>query len=64
MPSIVTGRVKKIVRYGIFIELEPKVVGLLHKSNLSEDHQLEVGQEIEVRITRIDKEGKKLDFMI
>ena len=62
VPSTVTGKVKKIVRYGVFIELEPKIVGLLHKSHLSEDFELEVGQEIDVRITRIDKESKKVDF--
>ena len=62
VPSTVTGKVKKIVRYGVFIELEPKIVGLLHKSHLSEDYELEVGQEIDVKITKIDKESKKVDF--
>jgi ribosomal protein S1 len=54
--------VKKIVKYGAFIEIEPKIVGLLHKSHLSEDMELEVGQEIDVKIVKIDKESKKLDF--
>jgi small subunit ribosomal protein S1 len=62
IPSTVTGKVKKIVRYGVFVELEPKIVGLLHKSHLEENIELEVGQEIDVKIIRIDKEGKKLDF--
>jgi ribosomal protein S1 len=64
VPSTVTGKIKKIVQYGAFIELEPKIVGLLHKSHLHEGSELEVGQEIEVRITRIDKESKKVDFSI
>jgi small subunit ribosomal protein S1 len=62
IPSYVTGKVKKIVKYGAFIEIEPKIVGLLHKSHLSEDMELEVGQEIDVKIVKIDKESKKLDF--
>jgi ribosomal protein S1 len=62
IPSYVTGKVKKVVRYGAFIEIEPKVVGLLHKSHLSEDVELEVGQEIDVKIVKIDKESKKVDF--
>jgi small subunit ribosomal protein S1 len=62
IPSYVTGKVKKIVKYGAFIEIEPKIVGLLHKSHLSEDIELEVGQEIDVKIVKIDKESKKLDF--
>jgi small subunit ribosomal protein S1 len=62
VPSTVTGKIKKIVQYGAFIELEPKIVGLLHRSHLNEDIELEVGQEIDVKITRIDKESKKVDF--
>lgn len=62
IPSIVTGKVKKVVRYGVFVEIEPKVVGLLHKSHLGEDAEFEIGQEIEVKIVKIDKESKKLDF--
>jgi small subunit ribosomal protein S1 len=62
IPSYVTGKVKKIVKYGAFIEIEPKIVGLLHKSHLTEDIELEVGQEIDVKIIKIDKESKKLDF--
>jgi small subunit ribosomal protein S1 len=62
IPSYVTGKVKKIVKYGAFIEIEPKIVGLLHKSHLSEDIELEVGQEIDVKIIKIDKDSKKLDF--
>lgn len=62
IPSIVTGKVKRVVRYGIFVEIEPKIVGLLHKSHLDENDEFEVGQEIEVKIVKIDKESKKVDF--
>jgi ribosomal protein S1 len=64
VPSTVTGRVKKIVRYGAFIEIEPKIVGLLHKSHLNDEIDIQVGQEIEVKITKIDKESKKVDFVL
>jgi len=62
IPSVVTGRVRKVVRYGVFIEIEPKIVGLLHKSQLDENSDFEIGQEIEVKIVKIDKESKKVDF--
>jgi|NOAtaT_6_FD_contig_71_1874913_length_3496_multi_2_in_0_out_0_3 ribosomal protein S1 len=62
IPSVVTGKVKRVVRYGVFVEIEPKVVGLLHKSHLQEDQEFEVGQEIVVKIVKIDKESKKVDF--
>jgi ribosomal protein S1 len=64
IPSVVTGKIKKVVRYGVFVEIEPKVVGLLHKSQLDEDCEFEIGQEIEVKIIKIDKESKKLDFTL
>lgn len=65
VPSIVTGKVKKVVKYGAFIELEPSVVGLLHKSNFDQDViELEPGQDIEVKLIRIDKENKQLDFSV
>lgn len=64
VPSVVTGKVKRIVKYGIFVELEPKIVGLLHKSHLNEDMQFEVGQEIDVKIVKIDRESKKVDFTV
>ena len=62
IPSFVTGKVKRIVKYGLFVEIEPKIVGLLHKSHLDENSEFEVGQEIEVKIVKIDKESKKVDF--
>ena len=62
IPSSVTGKVRKVVKYGVFIEIEPKVVGLLHKSQLDENSEFEIGQEIEVKIVKIDKETKKVDF--
>lgn len=64
VPSVVTGKVKRIVKYGVFVELEPKIVGLLHKSHLNEDMQFEVGQEIDVKIVKIDRESKKVDFTV
>lgn len=62
VPSSVTGKIRKIVKFGVFIEIEPKVVGLLHKSQLDENTEFEVGQEIEVKIVKIDKDSKKVDF--
>ena len=62
IPSFVTGKVKRVVKYGLFVEIEPKIVGLLHKSHLDENSEFEVGQEIEVKVVKIDKESKKVDF--
>jgi len=63
---IVKGKVTKITNFGVFVELEPELEGLLHVSELS-DHKIEnpesfvkVGQELEVRILRIDPAERKI----
>lgn len=56
----VTGTIKKVMPYGIFIELESGITGLLHKSNLSDDIDLETSQEINVKIKSVDASAKRI----
>jgi len=60
------GKVTKITNFGVFVELEPDLEGLLHVSELA-DHKVEdpeeivkVGQKIEVRIIKIDPDERKI----
>ena len=62
----VIGKVTKITNFGVFVELEPELEGLLHVSELS-DQKIEnpetfvkVGQELDVRILRIDSTDRKI----
>jgi ribosomal protein S1 len=54
--------------FGAFVEIAPGVEGLLHVSQISEDRvenpkdALEVGQEIEVKITKIDRKNEKVSL--
>jgi small subunit ribosomal protein S1 len=64
--SLVKGKVTKITNFGVFVELEDDLEGLLHISELA-DHKVEnpedivqVGQELEVRILRVDTEDRKI----
>ncbi len=64
--SQVVGKVTKITNFGVFVELEPELEGLLHVSELS-DQKVEnpetfvkVGQELDVRILRIDSNDRKI----
>ncbi len=64
--QIVRGKVTKITNFGVFIELEPDLEGLLHVSELA-DHKVEdpheevkVGDEIEVKILRVDTAERKI----
>ena len=64
--QIVKGKVTKITNFGVFVELEPELEGLLHVSELA-DHKVEdphdevkVGVEIEVKILRVDPQDRKI----
>ncbi len=64
--KVVTGSVTKLTNFGVFVQLEANLEGLLHISELS-DHKVEnpeqivkVGDEIEVRILRVDTSDRKI----
>ena len=64
--TIVTGKVTKITNFGVFVELEPELEGLLHVSELAShkvsnpEEEVKVGEDIEVRILRVDLDDRKL----
>ena len=64
--SIVTGKVTKITNFGVFVELEPELEGLLHISELSDqkiespESLVKVGDPIEVRVLRVDSHDRKI----
>lgn len=63
---IVKGKVTKITNFGVFVELEEDLEGLLHVSELSDEHiddphqAVEIGQELEVKILRVDTQDRKI----
>ena len=64
--QVVTGSVTKITNFGVFVELQDELEGLLHISELA-DYKVEnpedivkVGEEIEVRVLRIDNVDRKI----
>lgn len=68
--DIVKGTVVNLLDFGAFVKLESGVDGLLHVSQIAREHvekpsdKLEVGQEVEVIITEIDNENKKISLSI
>ena len=63
------GTVKNITPYGVFVELTTGIGGMIHISDLSwlkrfnnPNEYTKVGNEIEVIIMNIDKEGRKLQL--
>ena len=68
--QIVKGKVTKITNFGVFVELEEGLEGLLHISELA-DHKVDkpeeivkVGSEIEVKILRVDSEERKIGLSL
>lgn len=64
--DLVKGKVTKLTNFGVFVELEPGLEGLLHISELA-DHKVDspeevvnVGDDIEVKILRVDRGERKI----
>jgi small subunit ribosomal protein S1 len=62
----VKGKVTKLTNFGVFVELQPGLEGLLHISELSDDKVespedlVKVGDEIEVKVLRVDTKDRKI----
>jgi len=68
--QIVRGKVTKLTNFGVFVEMEENLEGLLHVSELA-DHKVEspqdvvkVGDDIEVKILRVDTEERKIGLSL
>ena len=64
--QVVNGKVTKITNFGVFVELEEGLEGLLHISELA-DHKIEnpeevvkVGDTIEIKVLRVDSAERKI----
>lgn len=62
VPSEVKAKIKSCKDYGLFVELEAGVVGLLHVSEIGKENIKEYSpkQEISVLITKIEEDTKKI----
>jgi small subunit ribosomal protein S1 len=64
--DLVKGKIARFASFGAFVELGDNLEGLCHISELSEDRVnkpedvVELGQEMEFRILRVDAENKKI----
>lgn len=68
--DIVNGLVKRITDFGAFVELEKGIEGLVHISQISDQHvenvedELEVGQEIDVKILNVKKDRERIGLSV
>ncbi|HYE18802.1 MAG TPA: 30S ribosomal protein S1 [Tepidisphaeraceae bacterium] len=67
---VVKGHVTKIANFGVFVELEPGLEGLLHISEISDqkvekpEDILKIGQELDVKILRVDSDERKIGLSL
>jgi small subunit ribosomal protein S1 len=60
------GKVTKLTNFGVFVELEPGLEGLLHISELSDakiespEEVVKVGDEVDVKVLRVDAKDRKI----
>ena len=68
--DLVNGKVTKLASFGAFVQLNDDIDGLVHISQLSEDHVakvkdvLKVGQEVEARVIKVDKVERRIGLSI
>ncbi|MGC9357039.1 MAG: 30S ribosomal protein S1 [Anaerolineae bacterium] len=61
--QLVEGKVTQVVDFGVFVELEPGIEGLLHNSeliSLEQREELESGDKILVKIIRIESNRRRI----
>jgi len=68
--DLVRGKITKLTSFGVFVELEPELEGLLHISELSDrkvetpEEVVQVGQDCEVRVIRVDTRDRKIGLSL
>ncbi|WP_175615081.1 30S ribosomal protein S1 [Piscibacillus halophilus] len=68
--DVVEGEVKRLVNFGVFVEIKPGVEGLVHISQISKEHignpseVLKEGQRIKVKVLDISEENKRVSLSI
>lgn len=66
--DVVQGVVKRVVDFGAFVELKPGLEGLVHVSQISNEHVaqasdvLEPGQEVTVRILSVEPDRRRISL--
>ena len=68
--DIVKVKIKKMMPFGVFVEIEKGIEGLVHISQICEqriskpEEKLEIGEEVNARIIDCDLENKKIELSI
>lgn len=56
------GKVVKLVPYGVFVNFEAGIDGLIHVTNKPIDREFKIGEEVEVFVEKIDEKGRRMSL--
>lgn len=68
--TIVEGKVLRFAPFGVFVEVEPGIEGLVHISQLAEHHVekpedvVSIGQTIPVKVLKVDQEAQRMSLSL
>jgi 4-hydroxy-3-methylbut-2-enyl diphosphate reductase len=68
--TIVSGKVLRLAPFGAFVEVEPGIEGLVHISQLSDQHvektedAVTVGQEVQIKVLSVDEKSQRMSLSI
>ncbi|WP_456370747.1 30S ribosomal protein S1 [Thermodesulfatator atlanticus] len=68
--SVVTGKVSNVTDFGVFLELEEGVEGLIHVSEISDKKvktpvgMFEPGQEVKAKVVKVEPEARRIGLSI
>jgi len=62
--SAVSGKVVRSAPYGIFVQLEPGIEGLLHISKITPGEEPQVGEPVECLVEKIDTAKRKISLTL
>jgi len=68
--DLVKGKITKIANFGAFVALDGDIDGLVHISQISEDHVskvkdvLKIGDDVEARVIKVDKAERRVGLSI
>ncbi len=60
LESKISGRVVRISDFGVFVELEPGVEGLIHITKIPPTHKLNIGDEVKCIVEEINTKDKRI----
>ena len=60
--SKLTGKVTKLSDFGVFVELEPGIEGLVHLTKIPPGKKLRVGDEVRIYIEEVNLEARKISL--